>query len=213
MPDSPPDVVTINVPAQASVPVATSDEAPVIYDEEIQEIDTEPPAKLETPKLPEKKAAEPDVKPEPKPEGPKEMQAEPIVTLIPSTKKNQKEKEGAREGELTKGGESKEDAVSYLILRQLPGNHPPLYPLKARLENRQGQLELLYRVTKEGQVVDLQVLATSGFKDLDQEALRAIADFRFVPGQEGWARHPVAFFLKGPAAPLPSKLRSKGAQN
>src|SRR6185369_3197393 len=97
---------------------------------------------------------------------------------------------------------------SYLDLRQLPGNQAPQYPMQARLEKRQGQLELLYRVTKDGGVADISVAKSSGFKDLDSAALAAIAKFKFVPGQEGWARHPVTFALKGPAATLPSTLRS-----
>lgn len=113
-------------------------------------------------------------------------------------------------GELNKGGETKEGAVSFLDLRQLPGNKNPNYPRQARLENRQGQLELVYRVTNEGKVADIQVAKSSGFKDLDAEAVRAISQFKFVPGQEGWARHPVTFSLKGNVATLPSHLRSKG---
>ncbi len=114
--------------------------------------------------------------------------------------------------ELAQGGGTKSGAVSYLDLKQAPGNKGPQYPLQARKEARQGQVELLYRVTKEGKVADLQVAKSSGFKDLDQEAVRAVSAFRFVPGQEGWARHPVAFSLKGTAATLPSRLRSNSAQ-
>ena len=117
----------------------------------------------------------------------------------------------AKTGEVAKGGASKEGAVSYLDLKQLPGNQPPAYPLQARLDSRQGQVDLLYRVTKEGKVADVQVVKSSGSKDLDNEAVRAISKFRFVPGQEGWARHPVSFALKGPVATLPSQLRGKGA--
>jgi protein TonB len=115
-------------------------------------------------------------------------------------------------GDLAKGGASKEGAVSYLDLKQMPGNKAPNYPLQARKEKRQGQLELLYRVTKEGKVTDIQVAKSSGSKDLDSEAVRAIAQFKFVPGQEAWARHEVNFSLKGPVATLPSQLRGKGAQ-
>lgn len=121
--------------------------------------------------------------------------------------------ENTQTGELTQGGASKEGAVSYLDLKQLPGNKSPNYPLKARLEKRQGNLELLYHVTKAGKVTDIQVAKSSGFKDLDDEAVRAIAQFKFVPGQEGWAKHPVSFSLKGAVSTMPSKLRGKGAAN
>lgn len=121
--------------------------------------------------------------------------------------------ENTQTGALTQGGASKEGAVSYLDLKQLPGNKSPNYPMKARLEKRQGNLELLYRVTKEGKVADVQVAKSSGFKDLDEEAVHAIAKFKFVPGQEGWAKHPVSFSLKGAVSTMPSKLRGKGAAN
>jgi len=111
-------------------------------------------------------------------------------------------------GELAKGGATQAGAVSYLNLKQAQGNKSPNYPLQARKELRQGQVELLYRVTKEGRVTDVQIATSSGHKDLDQEAARAVAQFKFIPGQEGWARHPVAFALKGQAATLPSRLRS-----
>jgi periplasmic protein TonB len=116
------------------------------------------------------------------------------------------------DAELAHGGATKAGAVSYLDLKQATGNKSPSYPMSARREARQGQVELVYRVTKEGIVSDLQIAKSSGHKDLDQEAARAVAQFRFVPGQEGWARHPVAFTLKGESALAPSKLRSAQAE-
>lgn len=116
--------------------------------------------------------------------------------------------ESAEDPQLAHGGDTKSGAVSYLDLKQSAGNKSPVYPLKARREARQGQVELVYRVTKEGRVADLQVAKSSGHKDLDMEAARAVALFKFVPGQEGWARHPVSFTLKGNSDQAPSKLRN-----
>jgi protein TonB len=139
-------------------------------------------------------------------EAAKEPQVEPApVAAAPAS--------GQGEAALAKGGATQEGAVSYLDLKQAPGNKAPSYPINARLEKRQGQVELVYRVTKEGKVADIQVAKSSGSKDLDNEAVRAIGQFHFVPGQEGWAHHPVNFTLKGPVAALPSRLRTKGAQN
>lgn len=109
-------------------------------------------------------------------------------------------------------GSSKAAAVSYLDLRQAAGNKGPTYPLKARVEKRQGLVGLMYKVTKEGFVQEIQVTQSSGHSDLDDAALKAIAKYRFVPGQEGWARHPVLFSLKGVQETMPSRLRSTGAQ-
>jgi protein TonB len=110
--------------------------------------------------------------------------------------------------EQAKGGAGQKGTVSYLDLKQMPGNKAPTYPMQARREGHQGQVELLYRVTKEGKVEGIQIAKSSGFKDLDQEAVKAVSTYRFVPGQEGWARHPINFELKGEAATLPSRLRS-----
>lgn len=106
------------------------------------------------------------------------------------------------------GSSGPKGPVSYLDLKQMPGNKAPQYPMVSRRLGQQGQVELLYKVTKEGKVTDIQVVKSSGFKELDQEAVKAVAAYRFVPGQEGLARHPVNFALKGEAATLPSRLRS-----
>lgn len=110
-----------------------------------------------------------------------------------------------------KGGETEAQAVSYLELRQQAGNRVPVYPMSARLEGREGRVELVYRVTKDGRVENIKVNRSSGYEDLDQAALEAIEKFRFVPGQEGWARHAVNFTLTGKAA-LPPKLQGVEAQ-
>lgn len=114
--------------------------------------------------------------------------------------------------EAPEAGTTQGNAISYLDLKQAPGNKAPEYPLNARKQGHQGQVELLYRVTAEGEVTDIQVAKSSGYTDLDQEAARAVAQFRFVPGQEGWARHPVTFTLKGAKTELPSQLRSAQAE-
>lgn len=109
------------------------------------------------------------------------------------------------------GGDNKGEAVNYLELKQFSGNKAPIYPMQARTEKRQGQVDLLYRVTKDGRVAEVQIAKSSGHADLDEAAVKAIAKFRYVPGQEGWAHHPVIFALKGEASELPSKLRSANA--
>jgi protein TonB len=108
----------------------------------------------------------------------------------------------------SEAGDGKEEAVPYSGLKQAGPNKPPAYPIKARRERRQGQLELVYRVTHEGLVTDISVDKSSGHQDLDKAALEAVSKYHFEPGQEGWARHPIAFTLKGPEEELPSKLRT-----
>lgn len=107
-----------------------------------------------------------------------------------------------------KGGATKQGAISYLGLKQMQGNKAPAYPMEARVERRQGQLELVYRVTAEGDVTDISIAKSSGHSDLDEAAVDAVSKFKFYPGQEGWARHPITFALKGPDEAIPSKLRT-----
>jgi|GEM_PF-1659227 TonB family protein len=84
---------------------------------------------------------------------------------------------------------------SYLSLRQASGNSAPQYPLEARKQGLEGRVVLKYYVTEEGAVENVSVEKSSGFKILDDEALRAISGYRYYPGQAGWAEHPVKFSL------------------
>lgn len=163
----------------------------------------------EAPQIPEEAALTPIVETTPvgveaaTEEAPVEPEAAPVANTAPAEEA----------GPSTKGGATKGDAVSYLDLKQLPGNRLPTYPMQARLENRQGLLELLYRVTREGTVTDVQVVKSSGSKDLDDSAVAAISTYKFVSGQEGWARHPVVFSLKGDATSAASRLRVKSSEH
>jgi len=112
---------------------------------------------------------------------------------------------------LGQGGDTKAEAVPYLNLSQYSGNKSPEYPVAARKEQRQGQVDLLYRVTKDGRVTEVSIAKSSGHKDLDESAVKAISKYKFVSGQEGWAKHPVIFKLTGATATLPSKLRTNSA--
>lgn len=107
-------------------------------------------------------------------------------------------------------GGTAESPRSYLELRQSRGNRPPIYPVLARRNGWQGEVVLNYYVTSTGQVEKVSVSRSSGFELLDKEAVRAISQFRYVPGQAGWTSHPVLFNLKGLATPATSGLRSAG---
>jgi protein TonB len=85
---------------------------------------------------------------------------------------------------------------SYLQLKQESGNPAPKYPFAARQMGQEGNVELTYFVTETGEVKDLRVSKSSGFPDLDREAVRAISTYKYSPGQSGWTKHPVQFSLK-----------------
>lgn len=102
---------------------------------------------------------------------------------------------------------------SYLGLRQASGNQPPRYPLEARQQGLQGRVLLKYFVTEKGSVEDIKVAESSGYKILDDEAVRAISSYRFYPGQSGWAEHPVKFSLKGLSEDIPAELGAANRAN
>ena len=93
-------------------------------------------------------------------------------------------------------------------LVQLKGNPKPSYPHEARLEKAEGTVVLKYLVTDSGDVEDIRVQKSSGSRDLDEEAINKIEQWRFEPGQAGETTHPVTFKLDGPSKQLPSRLRT-----
>ena len=100
-----------------------------------------------------------------------------------------------------------DSARAHLDLKQVAGNVPPRYPELARRQQIQGQGELLYYVTKSGQVTQARLARSTGNKSLDDTALSAIRKFRYVSGQEGWTRHPFSFDLTGSAKQTATRLR------
>ncbi len=97
---------------------------------------------------------------------------------------------------------------NYLGLRQQPGNTPPAYTRELRLQNLQGRGQLTYFVTKEGRVDQIKISKSTGSPVLDQTALDAFKNYKFVPGQEGYTVHDFEFSLKGPAQIDAGRLRT-----
>lgn len=81
-------------------------------------------------------------------------------------------------------------------LRQIEGNPIPVYPKVALKKKWEGRVEVFYYVNPSGFVEKIQLKSSSGHSVLDNSALRALARYRYYPGQEGWVRHPVEFFLE-----------------
>ncbi|OFZ16313.1 MAG: hypothetical protein A2Z20_07625 [Bdellovibrionales bacterium RBG_16_40_8] len=99
----------------------------------------------------------------------------------------------------------------YTGLRQLAGNKPPAYTRDMRLKNLQGHGQLVYYVTKIGEVRDVRLTQSTGSTILDSAALEAFSKYKFVPGQEGYTIHNFEFALKGPAELDGGRLRSRAA--
>lgn len=144
--------------------------------------------------------------------------AEPLAapkTNPPAETMSQVESQSASSSSQSAGGSgvaaaAGEELRSYLDLKQQAGNRAPQYPDLARRRGDQGEVVLNYFVTSQGAVKDVRIAKSSGSRDLDQEALKAVSRYRYVPGQEGWTEHPVMFSLKGSAVPQASRLRTAG---
>lgn len=80
-------------------------------------------------------------------------------------------------------------------------NPVPPYPSRARRRGYEGTVTLKVLVDREGRVAELMVHDTSGYRMLDRAALRAVRDWRFIPGMRGnetiemWVMVPVRFEL------------------
>ena len=81
-------------------------------------------------------------------------------------------------------------------------NPKPAYPRMSRRLNEQGQVVIRVFVTADGSPQQGEIKTSSGFDRLDQEALRTVMRWRFVPGQRFgtpeamWFNVPVNFVLE-----------------
>jgi protein TonB len=81
-------------------------------------------------------------------------------------------------------------------------NPRPTYPLVARKRGYQGRVVLRAFVTTAGECGDVKLVKTSGYKALDNAAITAVREWRFMPAhQDGeikasWIEIPINFRLK-----------------
>ena len=64
-------------------------------------------------------------------------------------------------------------------------NPPPPYPELAKQMRQEGIVMLSVNVNKEGEPVDVEIIQSSGFRLLDQAALKAVQHWKFQPGRIG----------------------------
>ncbi|MEK6556068.1 MAG: TonB family protein, partial [Bdellovibrionota bacterium] len=103
---------------------------------------------------------------------------------------------------------TKEAPQNFLTLKQAPGNRAPSYPKELRKQQVQGKGQLKYFVNKDGRVGQMELTQSTGSAELDKAAMDSFANYKFVPGQEGYTVHNFEFSLKGPAEPEPRRLRT-----
>lgn len=60
-------------------------------------------------------------------------------------------------------------------------NPAPVYPEQARRRGEQGTVQIALLVLADGTVGDIGLARSSGYRDLDESALKAVARWRFVP--------------------------------
>lgn len=81
-------------------------------------------------------------------------------------------------------------------------NPRPTYPLVARKRGYQGRVVLRVYVTTAGKCGEVKLVKTSGYKALDNAALAAVREWRFMPAHQGgeikasWVEIPINFRLK-----------------
>ncbi len=92
-------------------------------------------------------------------------------------------------------------------LRQRPGNPLPQYEQNERLLNHQGKVVFLAYVTPEGVPTQFKLSDSTGYKNLDAKTLKALKQWRFYPGQEGWVEMAFNWNLKGGAQEIPALLK------
>ncbi len=91
---------------------------------------------------------------------------------------------------------------SALAVPRYGQNRPPFYPHRAREQGWQGTILLKVLVLKTGAVGTAEVIHSSGFSVLDQSALQAVKEWKFIPGQKDgqttdmWVQIPITFRLE-----------------
>lgn len=62
-------------------------------------------------------------------------------------------------------------------------NPPPAYPKSARKRRLEGVVQLRVWVSSEGRVQDVKIQTSSGHRQLDQEAVKTVRRWRFIPAK------------------------------
>ncbi len=109
--------------------------------------------------------------------------------------------------------ESVGELRSLAQLRQKPGNPRPQYDPQERLQGHNGAVIFKAFVTSDGNLTEFKMLQSTGYKNLDFKTLKALKQWKFYPGQEGWVELPFQWDLKGGPQEMPALLRRRVGQN
>ena len=95
-----------------------------------------------------------------------------------------------------------EDSGKNVTAPSLIGHQPPKYPEQMRKRGIEGQIKLKVLITKEGRVEKLKTVSSSGYRQLDQAAKKAVANWKFKAAKlkknkiNSWVLIPITFSLK-----------------
>lgn len=93
--------------------------------------------------------------------------------------------------------------VSASIDISYKNRNPPQYPIQAMRQGHQGEVILNITINAQGEVTDVTIEKSSGYRELDRAAEQAARKWKFNPGVHngkaagGVVRVPVNFSLQG----------------
>ncbi len=157
-------------------------------------------------------AKQPDIKIVSQPKAKKiiaEKPAEPVKSK-PIKKKPVVKKHKAKEAPLplpkretsNNTGTEKTTVIPVLKDVSVTSQTPPIYPSKARRMGQQGTVLLHALINQDGATQDLKIVSSSGYKSLDNSALKAVKGWKFASAtrdgrpMKAWVEVPVRFVLK-----------------
>lgn len=201
-----------NVPSPVVVPPA-AEPAPE------EEVATEPPS---TPAVAAAPVTAPPEVAEPLPDSsePTEQAPEPQTeqTPVPVSTKAQKAIPETGEG-VAPQTESGQDQISSAETPGIPEGvisdsqlsplqmARPEYPMTEKMKGNQGDVILLYSLRGDGSVGNIRVFKSSGFKNLDLSAAKALSQYKYPTGRTAEVIKTFSFRLKGPSVEAPSRWR------
>ncbi len=104
------------------------------------------------------------------------------------------------------GSEKALPMIEEAELEPMPGNVKPEYSYMAKLQNMEGTTVLRAFVNKDGHMNAPVLEKSSGHGHLDELAIKAFAQWRWVPGPSGWLRKSFVFKFRDSKANKISKF-------
>ncbi|MBW1902118.1 MAG: energy transducer TonB [Deltaproteobacteria bacterium] len=170
-----------------------------IKKEPVKRPKAEPEETVKIPDEPELPPPEETVMVPHEPETPSSEETEEIIEPDESAEESSDEQPSQEENQ---GDDDSHMRVEQEAFPLYKINPPPRYPKMAIRRGYQGSVVLSVFVDEKGQVKNLWVFASSGYRLLDKAAVKAAGNWAFEPGMKGnrkvamWVKVPIKFQLK-----------------